>query len=112
MSSKIWKLGAVAVSATMLGVIMAPAAQAGSAAANCVGSGRSISCVALWGSNEGGLGRVVHFPRKLSEEEQAASADRDRKWAARCQPALRYDDLGVVRYTYTASGCEFGRHSD
>ena len=112
MSSKVWKLGAVTASATMLGVLYAPAAQAGSAGANCVASGSSITCAAVWGGDGQGLGRVIEIPAPRTDEARAAASDRDRKWAAYCQPSLRYDRYGVARYIYTAPGCEFGRLSD
>lgn len=112
MSSKVWSLGAVAASATMLSVFNVPVAEAGSAAANCVGSPGSITCAAIWGGDGGGLGRVIHIPIARTDEERAALTDRDRRWASYCQPSLRYDRYGVARYTYTVAGCEYGRSAD
>jgi hypothetical protein len=112
MSTKLWTMGAVAASATVLTVLQAPAAQAGAGAFNCMASGRSVTCAAVWGGDGGGLGRVITVPGPTTDEERNAQLERDRRWSARCQPSVRYDSYGVARYTYAAEGCEFGRLAD
>ena len=44
--------------------------------------------------------------------EQAAAAERERRWLARCRPVVQQDQFGVGRYRYAAPGCEFGRSQD
>ena len=112
MSSKVWRLGAAAASATMLSVLNVPIAEADSTFENCVTSGWSVTCAEVWGGGGGGLGRVILIPGPHTDEERAGLSDRDRRWTARCQPSMRYDRYGVARYTYTAVGCEFGRLAD
>jgi hypothetical protein len=76
---------------------------------NCVGSGFAISCVKRWGS------RPDPYVRRLvprDPQEEAESAERERKWAARCRPVMKQDRYGVSRYEYAAQGCEFGKTQD
>jgi hypothetical protein len=86
------------------------------ALADTVRGGRQTSCVGSWG-----LGTCVENwyktwdddrPRQRTEQEIAESAERDRKWVARCRPVLRQDRYGVDRYEYAAPGCEFGKTQD
>jgi hypothetical protein len=72
----------------------------------CVGSRYSISCVSRGGSYSDPYVRLVHHPETAAEK--ALSAERDRKWQARCRPAVFQDQYGVPRYEYAAPGCEFG----
>ena len=86
------------------------------ALADTVRGSRQTSCVGSWG-----LGScVTHWyktwdddrPRQKTEQEIAESAERDRKWVARCRPVLRQDRYGVDRYEYAAPGCDYGRTQD
>lgn len=74
---------------------------------SCVGSFGSFSCVERWGPAGDPL---VRLPPALQQD--AESAERERKWAARCHPVVKQDQYGVVRYRYAAPGCEFGRFQD
>jgi len=71
----------------------------------CVGTRYSITCVRRWGDYSDPYVRVLH---PQTEAEKALSATRDRKWQARCHPAVFQDRYGVPRYEYGAPGCEFG----
>jgi hypothetical protein len=73
---------------------------------NCVGYYGSVSCVRRW--DWGAEPRE----RPLTEQEEAESAERHRKWVARCRPVIRQDQFGVGRYYYAAPGCEFGKFQD
>jgi hypothetical protein len=79
----------------------------GSWQTTCVGSRGLVTCVDKWHKTYGDSG-----PRQKTEQEIAESAERDRKWVARCRPVLRQDRYGVDRYEYAASGCEFGKTQD
>jgi hypothetical protein len=72
----------------------------------CVGSRYSLTCVRRWGFYGDPYVRLLHPPE--TEAEKKISADRDRKWQARCHPAVFQDHYGVQRYEYAAPGCEFG----
>jgi hypothetical protein len=73
---------------------------------SCVGTRWSQSCVTRWRDNVGDP-HIIQVP-PLSDQEIAASKERDRLWQARCQPELRPDRYGVSRYVYSRPGCEFG----
>jgi hypothetical protein len=74
---------------------------------NCYGSRYAGSCVLT--RRSGRLSpHVITVPAK-SEEEAAAAQERDRRWAKRCEPVVRPDRYGMLRYSYSASGCEYGR---
>ena len=53
-----------------------------------------------------------YLPWKVDVRETVASAERERKWLARCRPIAREDALGITRYVYAGSGCEFGKTED
>ena len=93
-------------------VALAPAgpAVAGEAySTHCVYSRGLASCVDHWG---GSFARILEIAPPLNERDAAAAAERDRLWAARCKPRARIDQYGVRRFSYAASGCEFGRYED
>jgi hypothetical protein len=104
-------LSAAAVAATTLFVPAPARAQAEDRwSETCVRSYGVFSCVERWGA-PGGIAKVILVgPR--DEKEAAASAERDRLWAARCRPVSRTDAYGVSRLRYAAPGCEFGKHQD
>ena len=52
---------------------------------------------------------IRQVPQPQTDEEKAASAERERQWVARCHPTIVPDKYGVGRYQYVAAGCEFGR---
>jgi hypothetical protein len=74
----------------------------------CLASVGAVSCTTQW--QRAGGGQV--FPWQIDARETAASADRERKWLARCRPTARQDQFGVSRYTYAATGCGFGKTED
>lgn len=88
-------------------VTVEPASAGGSANLSCVGAGRSVSCAAVWGGGGAGFPRILHAPGARADEN-AAAAERERRWLARCQPTIAPDRYGIGRYTYKAAGCEFG----
>jgi hypothetical protein len=98
---------ALALLATPIG--FAPAHADSTTVFNCVGSFGSVSCVRIRGPVVDPHVRRLH-PRDPKEE--AASAERERKWVARCRPVLKEDRYGVSRYEYAARGCEFGKTQD
>ena len=101
-----------AIVATLFALVALQAtAQAGSGVSttNCVGGWRSYTCATRWGPATDPYVRLVPPP---SEEEMANAQARDRRWIARCHPALWRDRYGVARYHYTVPGCEFGVGED
>jgi hypothetical protein len=84
--------------------------EGGMAVTNCVGSFGAFSCVERWGPRIDPHIRRLPVPR--DPQEEAASAERERKWAARCRPVMKQDQYGVSRYEYAAPGCEFGKTQD
>jgi hypothetical protein len=76
----------------------------GSRQTSCVASGGLFSCVTNWHKSYDDT-----RPRQKTEQELAESAERDRRWVARCRPIIRQDRYGVDRYEYAAPGCEFGK---
>jgi hypothetical protein len=74
----------------------------------CLTSGGGISCTTYWQRTGGG--QVL--PWQIDPRETAASAERERRWLARCRPTARQDQFGVSRYSYAAAGCEFGKTED
>jgi hypothetical protein len=95
----------VAVAATLSAPVSSSAYADGVAVGGCVGSRYSITCVTRWGAYGDPYVRLVP---PQTEAEKALSADRERKWQARCRPAVFQDAYGVARYEYAAPGCEFG----
>ncbi len=75
------------------------------AVGGCIGSRYTLNCVAHWGSYSDPYVTVLH---PQTEAEKELSAERDRKWQARCRPEVFQDRYGVPRYEYAAPGCEFG----
>jgi hypothetical protein len=74
---------------------------------NCYGAWRLESCVIT--SRDGRINpHVIHVPLPVSDEARAAAEARDRRWVARCRPAIQQDHYGMPRYIYAAAGCEFG----
>ena len=102
-------LGAAALAALV--VVAADPAAAGADNFNCVRSGSSFNCNAMWGP-PGGFPRVVRVPVPRTEYEEAEARERDRRWTEYCRPIIRPDQYGVGRYYYAVAGCEFGRSAD
>jgi hypothetical protein len=98
---------AIAGFAASLTLLMpAPALADAVRSTSCVGTFRSHSCVTRWLDNVGNP-HITEVP-PLSEQDIAASKERDRLWQARCDPVIRPDQFGVPRYVYAKPGCEFG----
>jgi hypothetical protein len=100
-------LGGVAALALWSAPVTFDRAEAGGAggAVSCVGSPGAVSCAGRFEWT--GDGR-----RRPTEQEEAESAERHRKWVARCRPVIKQDQFGVGRYVYAAPGCEFGKYQD
>jgi len=88
---------------------LATADAGGVAITSCVGAGRSVTCVESWRTSDDEA-NVKRLAPRLTDEEMAEFARRDRLWLARCRPVVRADEYGVNRYYYAAPGCEFGRY--
>jgi len=88
---------------------LATADAGGVAITSCVGAGRSVTCVESWRTSDDEA-NVKRLAPRLTDEEMAEFARRDRLWLARCRPVVRADEFGVNRYYYSAPGCEFGRY--
>jgi hypothetical protein len=87
---------------------LAPARADGSFAGSCLGAPGALSCVARWNTGTANVRSVAaQDPRDAAE-----SAERERKWVARCKPVIKQDRYGVARYEYAAPGCEFGKSED
>src|SRR5690242_1648730 len=93
--------------ALFLSLAMGPAS-AGSmlSTTSCVGEYGAFSCSTMWG--HAGDPYTRNAPGPVDPWEQAKLRSRDRKWIARCRPAITRDRYGVSRYYYAARGCEFG----
>ena len=97
------RIGAVALAVT--GFAAEPAHAGGYNSLNCVGSYNFFNC----------LHRFDYAPPERyvpDPQEQAAAAERERRWLARCRPVVQQDQFGVGRYRYAAPGCEWGRSQD
>lgn len=86
----------------------APAHADGIRNTTCLVIAGASSCTTQWRY----FGPATPYPWQIDPRETAASAERERKWLARCRPVQKEDRLGVVRYVYAASGCEFGKLQD
>ncbi len=69
----------------------------------CAGGRFAASCITTWRYWE------PSAPEPPTQQEIAESRERDRQWQARCRPVIKQDEFGVARYTYAASGCEYGK---
>jgi hypothetical protein len=87
---------------------VAPAHADGIRNTTCIATGGAFSCTTQWQRTGGG--QVL--PWQIDTRETAAAAERERKWLARCRPVSRQDQFGVSRYSYAATGCEFGKTED
>jgi hypothetical protein len=97
---------AAALSATTLAVILSAAYADGMIVGGCVGQQGALNCVARWG--DAGDPYIRKVPEPADDAERMRSAERDRKWEARCHPVIAQDYFGVPRYRYSARGCEYG----
>ena len=64
--------------------------------------------VCQWGSGALPSPNIRHVPQPQTDEEKAAAEKADREWVRECDPKLVRDHLGVKRYQYAKTGCEFG----
>ena len=94
-----------AVAAVLAGFAAEPAQAGGYDNLNCSGSYNFFNCTRRWD--------IWPSERLMPDPaEQAAAAERERRWLARCRPTVQQDQFGVGRYRYAAPGCEFGRNQD
>jgi hypothetical protein len=101
--------GLPALSLFMTTAWLVPAHADGSITSVCARTAAASTCTTIWRTGRGGsAGLALWTPR--AEREAAAANERERLWLARCRPTLEYDQYGVGRYRYAASGCEFGRY--
>ena len=97
-----------ALPAAFLIASLAPAWADGIRTTTCIGIAGASTCTTQWRY----MGNGSVYPWQIDPRETAASAERERKWLARCRPVAKEDSLGVNRYVYAASGCEFGKLQD
>jgi hypothetical protein len=101
------RLGAAAaLTAVTLGWISSAAHADGIVVGGCVGQRSTLNCVARWGEPTDPYVRKV--PEPVDDADRQRSAERERKWEARCRPQIAQDYFGVPRYLYAAPGCQFG----
>jgi hypothetical protein len=103
------------LSAATLAVVVVsaePGHAGGAFSGSCVRSGSAVACSAQWGKAQGGIPHVLQMPALTTDRAEAESAERDRKWVARCKPIVQQDRYGVGRYHYLATGCEYGKTED
>ncbi len=89
-------------------VSLAPACADGIRNTTCLRIAGASTCTTQWRH----FGAATSYPWQIDPRETAAAAERERKWLARCRPIAKEDALGVSRYVYAASGCEFGKLQD
>lgn len=87
-------------------------ARAQSGGFTCTSSAGILSCAGSIGRGRGSFPQIIHLQPADAQAEERRSAERYRKWLARCQPEFRQDRYGVSRARYVASGCDFGKTED
>ena len=97
---------AAALSFVIVATIGSAAHADGMVFGGCIGGAGAVNCAVRWGEAGDPYIRVV--PQPVTEDEKTQSAQRDKKWEARCRPVIAQDRYGVPRYEYAAPGCEFG----
>jgi hypothetical protein len=90
----------------LLAAAIEPVLAGGAGALTCFRTRGSVSCVAQWGASRDP--HIRQIPGARDAEEDAAIAEREKRWVARCRPVVRQDQYGVGRYHYAAPGCEYG----
>jgi hypothetical protein len=91
-------------------VLGAPAQADGWRNTACLRTAGAAMCTTQWRHIAGASSQ--YLPWHVDLRETAASAERERRWLARCRPVAKEDSLGVSRYQYAAAGCEFGKTED
>jgi len=99
---------AVAASCLIVALATPPAQADGIRNTTCLQTGGAFSCTSHWRHVTGSQ----YLPWQTDPRETAASAERERKWLARCRPVATEDQFGISRYRYAAKGCEFGKTED
>lgn len=100
--------GPAVLAATLFTV--APVQADNTRSTSCVGSRWSLNCVTTW--RQGVVDPFVRDLEPRSEQEVAATKEREQKWRERCRPTARQDQYGVTRYVYARPGCEFGSSAE
>jgi hypothetical protein len=100
-----------AAAAVLAAVLSAAGPAAAEVSSACVYGFDYKFCSKQRGEAVSGLPRIIQVPAPAADRS-GESAQRERKWLARCRPAIRHDEYGVGRYVYAARGCEFGRTED
>jgi hypothetical protein len=102
----------IALTMTLLGLAAVIAPEPGRAevsyATTCSHSRGSALCLSTWRKSRSDP-HLVPVETTQSDQEAAASREREGLWSARCRPRVVQDDLGVDRFVYAAAGCEFGK---
>lgn len=99
---------AFAASCLISSITSLPALADGWRNTTCMHVTGALSCTTQWRHGVSSQ----HLPWLVDARETAAAAERERKWLARCRPIAKQDALGISRYSYAASGCEFGKTED
>ncbi len=101
-------LAASCLIATFASAASAPAQADGIRNTTCLHIAGASTCTTQWRYGV----TSQYLPWRVDVRETAASAERERKWLARCRPVAQEDALGISRYRYAAAGCEFGKTED
>lgn len=96
------------IAALGLALSQVPAQAESTRMTSCFGGWFNGTCVRVFGGGGNPHIRTIAEPR--TDQERAESAQRERLWVARCKPQMTVDGMGVQRYAYAASGCEFGKY--
>jgi hypothetical protein len=99
---------AFAASCVLAMLVSTPAQSDGIRNTTCLHTAGAFTCTTQWRHGT----TSQYLPWRVDARETAASAERERKWLARCRPLATEDQLGISRYRYAAAGCEFGKVED
>jgi hypothetical protein len=109
-------LAKTAIAAAVLSALFVPGLPAGAHAQSgnftCTSAGGILSCGGSVGRGRGSFPQIIRLQSADPEAEERYSAERQRKWLARCQPEFVQDHYGVSRARYVAAGCDVGKTED
>jgi hypothetical protein len=103
-------LSFIAVAALVAAILVKPA-HAEVLALPGSNSGWSVCSGELCQWGEGSLPggpHIIQVPQPTSEADIAARDESVKKWETECGVKLVRDQYGVMRYTYSKPGCEYG----
>jgi hypothetical protein len=110
MSNRVVTATIAGLAALVLPALLTSAEASGFRNKSCVYDRGAVSCVTTWSRSGTPDPHVTATAKEPSAEETSAKEEREKLWLARCKPELKQDDYGVMRYSYAATGCEFGKY--